>query len=567
LKLAHFPSTIVAFAIVFAAAAQERGRLIGVKSGGDETSSAVELIGNRPLSFTTLQLESPPRVVVDFADTEVAGAPAELSVEDGTVRRVAAAPAGASVARVVIELVADAEFDVRAVGNRVEVRVPRIGPVPPKVAQAELPRPPKPTPPPSQPPRRAEENAARAPQPEPPSQEQPRPTPAEPQAPPPPKGEPQAVAEAPRVAPPKIEPQAQAEAPPKIEPQAQAEAPRPPDQLRPQFVQPPPPRAHTDNPPPQVAKAAPAEAQPERPQPDASKLEPQDEEAKKRASLPTVSLLGEQPAKPKPLTPAEKKRIAQQQALEAQKEAARVAAEKRAEKKRLLAEAAARKKEDEARKQHERAERAAAAKRAAREAAERVAAAKRAAREAAEQKRREKAERVASVQPARKPLKKPETEEDRVARAQAEERRLLDASRDAAIARARADAAAEERLRMRGDEPAPARSSEKPEKTAAITGIGFRPVGAGAVIVHSSAKLEYEAEDVDRAVILHVAGASIPRANDRRVLDTEFFGGPVLRVVPILAPNGIDLRIELRRSAHYEIAQQGDALIVTFSSQ
>jgi len=60
-----------------------------------------------------------------------------LSVDDGTVVRVATAQAGQRTARVVIELAGDAEFDVRAQGNRVQVRVPRLTPV---VADATSPR-------------------------------------------------------------------------------------------------------------------------------------------------------------------------------------------------------------------------------------------------------------------------------------------------------------------------------------------------------------------------------------------------------------------------------------------
>ena len=111
----------LAGALVCAAHAQERGRLLGVTAGGDAGTSSVQLIGDRPLSFTTLKLQAPPRVVVDFADTDLSGAPEEVVVEDGTVRRVAAAAAGQRTARVVIELTADAEFDVRAHGSRVTI--------------------------------------------------------------------------------------------------------------------------------------------------------------------------------------------------------------------------------------------------------------------------------------------------------------------------------------------------------------------------------------------------------------------------------------------------------------
>ena len=88
-------------------------------------STLVQLEADQPLSFTTLKLAAPPRVVIDLADTAVAGAPAEQEVGDGAVRRIAAAGAGAHTARVIIELAADVEFDVRASGTRIEVRVPR----------------------------------------------------------------------------------------------------------------------------------------------------------------------------------------------------------------------------------------------------------------------------------------------------------------------------------------------------------------------------------------------------------------------------------------------------------
>src|SRR5262249_10348962 len=61
--------------------------------------------------------------------TEVTAQARELAIEDGTLRRAAIAQAGERTARVVIELAADAEFDVRTDGNDVEVRVPRPSPV------------------------------------------------------------------------------------------------------------------------------------------------------------------------------------------------------------------------------------------------------------------------------------------------------------------------------------------------------------------------------------------------------------------------------------------------------
>ena len=107
------------------ALAAERGRLVSVRAAATKDASVVELIGERPLSFTTLRLSEPPRVVVDVVDVDPGGIAPEQRVDDGTVRRIGVAAAGGNTARVVIELSEEAEFDVRAAGTRLEVRIAR----------------------------------------------------------------------------------------------------------------------------------------------------------------------------------------------------------------------------------------------------------------------------------------------------------------------------------------------------------------------------------------------------------------------------------------------------------
>jgi AMIN domain-containing protein len=346
------PTTFIlvcgALALAFGATADEQGRLIGVRIGGDDRTSGVVIESDRPLSFTTLKLLSPPRVVVDFADTEVAVEQRELEIGDGTLRRAAVAQAGSRTARVVIELVADAEFDIRSDGNAVEVRVPR------PVALA----------------------AGPAPQPGPA-------TPAGPQT----------------------------------------------------------------GPAPQAGPAL--EAGPEA-------------EAQKVASLPKVSLVGSKPAvPPDPEDPVDEP-------------------------------------------QPSAAEKAAALKKAPSEQ-----------RALADQKRHKPAQATARVAPpaGERPLQKPP--------------------------------------------PAQARH---------ITGIGFRPIGAGEVIVRSDHPLEYGISGDGSAVLLHLPSAAIPLPNNRRPLDTRFFEGAVSRVVPVQVADGTDVRIELRGHAEYQLAQSGSVLTVTFSA-
>ena len=315
-----------ALALAFGATADEQGRLLGVRIGGDDRTSGVVIESDRPLSFTTLKLLSPPRVVVDFADTDVAAEQRELEIGDGTLRRAAVAQAGSRTARVVIELVADAEFDIRSEGNTVEVRVPR----------------------------------------------------------------PAALAAGPA-------------------PQAGSEA-----------------------------------------------------EAQKVASLPKVSLVGSKPAVP----PESEDPADERQPSAAEKAAA---------------------------------------------------------------------------------LKKALSEQ----RALADQRRHKPGQATARVAMPAAE-------RPRQNLP--------PAQARHITGIGFRPVGAGEVIVRSDHPLEYGISGDGSAVLLHLPSAAISLANNRRPLDTRFFEGAVSRVVPVQVADGTDVRIELREHAEYQLAQSGSVLTVTFSA-
>jgi hypothetical protein len=477
-----FPSTILLLGLVFAARADDRARLLSVSAGGDADSAVIAFEGDRPLSFTTLQLQTPPRVVVDFADTSVAGVPAELSVEDGTVRRVATAEVGAGTARVVIELAADAEFDVRAKGNRLEVRVARIAPFVVSEKPVEAARPP--------------------------------------------------------------EQVAQAQPPPAAQVPATASAQPPAGQIA-------------------QAPVQPAEAPPS--------------EAEKRASLPTVSLVGSRPAapppEPKPLSAAElKKKRAAEKRL-AQKRAAEEAAEakKRVREQRVAAAKAAADRLAETKRAAAEKRATAAAERKA--AANRAAAEKKAAQEAralAAAEKQKKAREVAVAEAPRRP-KPPEPVEPKTLTVQ-----------EAMALREANDKGLPTGLGPPPEKPAPPRAPpEQPaHRTAraepprahsessriAINSIGFRPVGNGEVIIRSDKPLTYGVGGDEHAVLLHLPGSAIPRPNDRRPLDTHFFDGPVLRVVPIDVPGGIDLRIELRAKAEYALSQQGAVLTVVFAA-
>ena len=67
-----------------------------------------------------------------------------------------------------------------------------------------------------------------------------------------------------------------------------------------------------------------------------------------------------------------------------------------------------------------------------------------------------------------------------------------------------------------------------------------------------------------RVVVVHLKGAGIPIATNRLPLDTRFFDTRVVRVVPESVAGGIDLRIELRGEARYELSQASGVLTIAF---
>lgn len=398
------------------ASAPGPGQILGLRARPDAGGSLVEVLSDRPLSFTTLRLNAPARVVLDFADAEiVSGVPAEQEVEDGTVRRIGAATAGARTARVVIELAGEVEFDVRSAGPRLEVRLARARR---PVASA--------TP-------AGEDDAA---------------GPASGRAAP--GASPSAVAQEQAVplvlaAAPEAAPGDGSSAP------AAARIEAPPAPAPPRIEVPPSPAALGIEAPPSPAVARVESPRVARdPARDAAEAL---REREKRASLPTVSIAGPGAAAPSAGTAAA-------------------------------------------------------------------------------------APRVADAPPA----------------LAAGSEQVAPVSSGGAAGRAPS-----------AGPPPEATAAHGPRRPAAISGIGFKPQGQGVVLVRSDRAVEYSVTRSDREVLLHLAAATISVANNRRPLDTRFFGGPVERIVPVASAAGTELRIELRESAEFEVQQTAGLLTVTFT--
>jgi AMIN domain len=461
----------VALCCAGAEAAARRGRITGLKVREDVGHSIVEVHADRPLSFTTLRLSGPPRVVLDFPDAEVEGVAREQEIEGGAVKRVGAAAVGAKTARVVIELFAEAEFDVRALGPRLDVRIAHPAEAPAAIAAQAAPAFPE----------------------------------------------------------------------PQQTPAAQAGADEPPE-----------------------SGARQREEQPAREQAIAQQAE---QEAQARAAAERAK--------------AEKEARAAERAKAEQERAALAKAEQEAERAKAEKEQAALAKAEQEAREAERAkadEARAAAERAKADAAARAGAeaAARAGAEAAEQPA--VAARLADDDPRKslptvslagqghrpRPLPEPPPPSDAraVARSEAHAEAGSERRAEAPAAAGEPPAAETASASIRTEQAEPHR--EPPRFS--ITGIGFRPGGGGAVLVRSDRPLEYGVSGEERAVLLHLRGAEIKRPNDRLPLDTRFFGGAVARVVPLVVPGGVDLRIELRSAAGYQLQQGEGVLSVTFAS-
>lgn len=87
------------------------------------------------------------------------------------------------------------------------------------------------------------------------------------------------------------------------------------------------------------------------------------------------------------------------------------------------------------------------------------------------------------------------------------------------------------------------------------------------MLVHSDRPLDFELASEGFTVVVHLRGAGIPNANNRRPLDTRIFGGAVARVVPVAVPGGTDLRIELQGRASHRVEQTAALLTLTFTAE
>ncbi|HTS79634.1 MAG TPA: AMIN domain-containing protein [Myxococcaceae bacterium] len=531
---------------------------VSVKGG------TVEIVGTQKPSFTTFPMSDPPRFVIDISEAVFSGVPEDVPVTGtGRITAVKTASYGdnaSAIARVVIGFDRDVEPDVQASGNSLVVKVgagsasavaTRSEPAPAKPAVPET----RPTAPDTTMQQgRALVAAATA-----------GPATADDQA------SRDALARANAAKQESDRKAAEAQAAAVAEQQRQAEVARQRQAIADAEAQ----RKAKE----QAEHEARARAEAERKAQDRARADAQARaEAERKA---------QEKAAADAAARAETQRKAEEAAAAAA--AAKVAAEQKAREDAARAEAERKAREQAAAEQRaqEQAAREAAARAEADRKAQEEAARVAAANAAAEQKARENAARAETQRKARE-----EAAAVAAAKAAADQKAREDAARAEAQRRAQEEApraaAARETERKpqqlaQAEAPRPAAREATDARGAAastpstgggevsarrklVTMVGFAP-DKSRVYVRTNEPVRYSVSQADdKTVILELENTTFQRNNDRRPLDTRFFGGPVMQITP--GPVGgktVRLAVTLRDKVEYQARQDGNEVSLQFA--
>ena len=99
-----------------------------------------------------------------------------------------------------------------------------------------------------------------------------------------------------------------------------------------------------------------------------------------------------------------------------------------------------------------------------------------------------------------------------------------------------------------------------------VTLVGFSP-DKSRVFVRTNEPVHYTVSQADdRTVVLELENTAFQRRNDRRLLDTRFFGGPVVQIAP--SPAGgktVRVAVTLRDKVGYQARQDGNEVSLQFA--
>ena len=87
------------------------------------------------------------------------------------------------------------------------------------------------------------------------------------------------------------------------------------------------------------------------------------------------------------------------------------------------------------------------------------------------------------------------------------------------------------------------------------------------VFVRTNEPVRYTVSQADdHTVVLELENTTLQRSNDRRPLDTRFFGGPVLQVAPRPAGGkSVRVAVTLRDKVEYQARQDGNEVSLQFA--
>ena len=99
-----------------------------------------------------------------------------------------------------------------------------------------------------------------------------------------------------------------------------------------------------------------------------------------------------------------------------------------------------------------------------------------------------------------------------------------------------------------------------------VTLVGFSS-DKSRVFVRTNGPVRYTVSQADdKTVVLELENTGFHRRNDRRLLDTRFFGGPVVQIVP--SPAGgktVRVAVTLRDKVGYQARQDGNEVSLQFA--
>jgi hypothetical protein len=178
-------------------------------------------------------------------------------------------------------------------------------------------------------------------------------------------------------------------------------------------------------------------------------------------------------------------------------------------------------------------------------------------RQAKEEAARAEADRKAQAEAARAEKQRQAQEKAALAEAQRREKATVVAQADTRQA-----------VREASDAPPASESggAEVSNRRKTVMLVGFSP-DKSRVFVRTSEPVHYTVSQADeRTIVLELENTSIHRSNDRRPLDTRYFGGPVVEISPRPASGKtVRVSVTLRDKVGYQARQDGNEVSLLFA--